>query len=380
MPRKPRSREIIDSEVGTYHVTSRCVQRAFLMGEDRETGICFHERRAWLHKRAKQLARFFLIDIIGFSIMANHLHLILRNRPDLVKRMSDEEAIRAWWEISPHYRRHGETGRLTPKRLKKLLNNADHIRQCRERLSSISWFMRYLKQPIAVQANAQQRRSGHFWEARFRVQVIDSMPKLANAMVYVDLNPIRAGLAKSLEDSEYTSAHDRIASIKRRRMLRTRKTHHARHELQKLDERSLLRDLTDEWLSPVQMKDDADTLSSVSSNAAFTHDESPSAPSSDRLRASDRGVLPIPITQYLALVDCVARRECSGKRGKIPPNVPPILRSFGIDDPNEWFRFYDNYAESQMATYSCKVNTDEESELVKLPFGDDRRSNQDALM
>ena len=137
MARKNRRDEINEAEVGIYHITDRCVRRAFLLGrrvDDPE--VSYAERREWLHGRLIKLAMTFLIDILGFGILGNHMHLLLRNRPDLVKAMSDEEVIRAWWEISPQYRRKGKPGRLTPKRLDRLLRNRKHIKQCRERLSS----------------------------------------------------------------------------------------------------------------------------------------------------------------------------------------------------------------------------------------------------
>ncbi len=133
MARKLRSAEINEAEVGVYHVTTRCVRRAFLMGKDSVLAKCFDFRRLWLLGRLIWLAKVFKIDIVGFSIMANHLHLILRNRPDLVKNMSDEEVILAWWRISPRYRKSdGSRGRLTSKRLRKLLDDEDHIAAARD--------------------------------------------------------------------------------------------------------------------------------------------------------------------------------------------------------------------------------------------------------
>ena len=237
MGRKPRSQEIIETEVGTYHVITRTVSRAFLMGDDPVNGLCFDGRRRWLLARLIWLAPRFKIDIISFSLMANHLHLVLRNRPDLVENMSDEELIRAWWDISPKYRKNGEPGPLTPKWLRKLLKDQDHIDSCRERLSSISWFMRYLKHPLAISANKVDHRSGHFFEARYRVKPIKSLAQLSHTMVYTDLNPVRAGLAMSVPESEFTSAQLRLKAIKRRRKLRKKGTDHAKRELRKMDEK-----------------------------------------------------------------------------------------------------------------------------------------------
>ena len=52
------------------------------------------------------------MEVIGFSVMSNHLHVILRTRPDVVKTWYDDEVARRWWKLFPQ-RRNLE---LEPKR------------------------------------------------------------------------------------------------------------------------------------------------------------------------------------------------------------------------------------------------------------------------
>src|SRR5262245_510057 len=102
-----RSEIVDESEVGVYHCISRCVRRAYLCGLDALTGRSFEHRREWIRFRLFDLAQVFAIESIAFAIMANHLHTLLRLRPDLAANWSPEEVATRWRRLFPLRREPG---------------------------------------------------------------------------------------------------------------------------------------------------------------------------------------------------------------------------------------------------------------------------------
>jgi REP element-mobilizing transposase RayT len=84
MPRIPRKHVFDPDEVGIYHCINRCVRRAFLCGTDGSSAKCFDHRKGWIQDRLEFLAGRFAVDVLGFAVMGNHVHVIVRNRPDVV--------------------------------------------------------------------------------------------------------------------------------------------------------------------------------------------------------------------------------------------------------------------------------------------------------
>ena len=91
MPAYPRRQIVVKDQVGVYHCIARCVRRAFLCGVDSVTGKDHEHRKEWIRERLQQLASVFAIDICGYAVTSNHLHVVLRSRPDLVQDWTGEE-------------------------------------------------------------------------------------------------------------------------------------------------------------------------------------------------------------------------------------------------------------------------------------------------
>lgn len=75
--------------------------------------------------------------------------------------------------------------------------------------------MRCLAEPIARRANREDGCKGHFWEARFKCQTLLDETAVLSAMAHVDLNPVRARICDTFEDSAHTSARARLDSIEK---------------------------------------------------------------------------------------------------------------------------------------------------------------------
>lgn len=84
------------------------------------------------------------MDVLSFSVMSSHFHVIVRNRPDVVETWSDDEVARRWWRLFPRRRdKDGNVSEPTESDLKISLH-PKRLKELRRRLSDISWFMRAL--------------------------------------------------------------------------------------------------------------------------------------------------------------------------------------------------------------------------------------------
>ena len=104
MARRNHAEVVVADEIGVYHCVhcvKRVVRRAFLCGVDALSGKSYDHRRAWVRDRLESLAGLFGVAIAAIAVMSNHLHVILRNRPDEVALWSDSEVARRLLALFP---------------------------------------------------------------------------------------------------------------------------------------------------------------------------------------------------------------------------------------------------------------------------------------
>lgn len=332
MARQSRSEVFAADEVAVVHVMNRTVRGCFLLGDDPVSGKNYDHRKEWIEGELERLAANFAIDLIGYSILSNHFHLMLRSRPDIVETWDDSEIARRWLSLCPK-RRRGKLSAAVPSEsdVSKLLAEADKVTQIRSRLSDISWWMRLLSQKIGRMANQEDGEVGKFWQARYRaVRLLDETAVLACA-AYIDLNLIRAAMAKTVEESDFTSGQQRALQLQAEYaaslvteepagagdpILNENRTKSSTSRFHGEPKTRRLRTIA-AALCPVELE-----AKGIGSN--------PCVHLGGR-RASDKGFLPLTAAKYLELLDWTAREFRSEKRGVTPMETAPIFQRLGID-------------------------------------------------
>ncbi len=300
MPRVNRREIFAQDEIQAFHLVNRCVRRTRLFGKEKKSGKDYSHRKQWIRERLEVLAGIFGLDILGFAVLSNHLHVIVRTRPDLVKAWSDDEVALRWWNLFPQRRnKDGSPAEPTDAELSHIRNNTSGMKEKRRRLSNVSWFMKCLTEPIAKRSNREDKVSGHFWEARYRAQPLLDEMAITACMAYVDLNPIRAGVAATPETSEFTSAKERISD---RQDVSLVSPAAAKDQQIEHGERA-------GWLAPIPLDPPRKKVREKRASR----------------RASNKGCLPMTLDEYLKLLDWTGRQLRRDEIGRIPEEFAPIL-------------------------------------------------------
>jgi putative transposase len=202
-----RSQLVDVSVTRWYHCITRCVRRAFLLADGPL------DRKEWIELRLQELASIFSVAVGGFSVMDNHLHVLVRLDPDLATGWSDEEVVRRWGRLFPPRDKSRKPLPVSKTWVEWCLKDVQWVATARARLQSLSWFMKCLKEPLSRLANRQDNARGAFFEERFKsIAILDEESLLATC-AYIDLNPVAAGIVEVPEASPYTSITTRVENV-----------------------------------------------------------------------------------------------------------------------------------------------------------------------
>lgn len=297
---RPRRELVSVQDTPYYHIVSRCVRRAYLCGIDETTQTNYEYRRQWIVDRIRILSSLFAIDIAAYAVMSNHYHIVIKIDPSQLEALEDSEIIRRWTCLFK--------GPLIIQQLKKQGHVAsvhqqtvdDIVKVWRTRLADLGWFMKCLNEPIARRANKEDNCTGHFWEARYKSQALRTDEALLACMAYVDLNPIRAKMAETPEESAHTSVEERI------------------------NPKFCIRTASIDQLA----SNDVEAMIPICK---------PLCPFREPLDQYARQLLPCSYSEYIQLVDWAGRIIRPDKRGAIPRQLPSIFQRLRLP-PDGWLQ------------------------------------------
>jgi hypothetical protein len=202
--------------------------------------------------------------------------VVLQLDPAWTSAWSDADVAARWVRLFP-----ARENTVAAQRAKQAWLEAqpERLTILRQRLGNLSWFMKCLAEPIARRANAEDACKGRFWEGRYKAQRLCDERALLAAMVYVDLNPIRAGLATDLACSHHTSVQRRL-------------------------------------------------------QAATQHTEALAVPLRP-VAGMPCAFVPVRLDDYVAIAEWTGKQVRADKRGAIPADAPSVLLRFE-NDPTRW--------------------------------------------
>jgi putative transposase len=175
----PRTRRlIIDDQSTVYHVMSRTALDGFPLGD---------VEKDFMLELIRRYASLYLVEVLGFCLMGNHFHILVRVLPE--HKFSDEDILKRFVNF------YGDARIFTDGLVPSL----------REKLASLSEFMREIKVGLARFYNRCHNRRGYFWGDRFKSVIVENGETLINCLAYIDLNPLRAGLVERPEEYRWNS-------------------------------------------------------------------------------------------------------------------------------------------------------------------------------
>ena len=172
-------RLVVKNEQAVYHVMSRTALDGYPLGD---------VEKEFLVDLIRKKSKYYFVDILGYCIMGNHFHLLVRMLPET--EFSDED-------IRERFGSYAGNSDMVP--------TDEDISRFRVKWASVSEFTREIKLEVARYNNKRHKRRGYFWGDRFKSVLVENGETLINCLAYIDLNPIRAGLVEWPEDYRWCS-------------------------------------------------------------------------------------------------------------------------------------------------------------------------------
>jgi putative transposase len=300
----PRHRVVTKGVSGCYLATTVCTRRLLMCTEGPDSGDRGLNVKKVICDRMDELSEVYTIGTYAYAVMKNHHHTVLAVSVEEAEALAPVEVVRRWFKIHPpaRYKKNREESVLEEE-IALVVDDVDRVKELRSRLCDPSWYMKDLNEYVARLANDALKESGPFWQPRFHCKRLADKRAILMAMIYVDSNPIRSGLAQSPEQSKYTGCYDRINAIRAQKEI---------NHLMKLSKKKAL--------SHAERKRWARAMKSIKKAKSLIQ-LSPDDP---------RNILGLTELEYLKLLDWTGRQVKPDKKGFIPEWFPPILKRIGI--------------------------------------------------
>ncbi len=164
-----------------YHLISRTVLDGFVLGD---------VEKDFLLDLIKRLSKIYFAEVLGFAIMGNHFHLLVRmHTGDKANEKEIKKRLKIYYG----------------KDTRSEVDDKEQLMELKKKWVNLSEYMREVKQVFARFYNKRHGRRGFFWSERFKSLIVDEGETLVNCLAYIDLNPVRAGLVKKPEQYKWCS-------------------------------------------------------------------------------------------------------------------------------------------------------------------------------
>jgi putative transposase len=138
---------LVSDEKAVYHVMSSTALDGFPLAD---------VEKEFMLGLIKRFAALYFTEILGFCLMGNHFHLLVKMLPD---RQFTDSDIKARLEAF-----HGKERDFAD----------EQIPYWRKKLSNLSEFMREIKVGFSRYYNRRHNRWGYFWGERFKSVIEDA--------------------------------------------------------------------------------------------------------------------------------------------------------------------------------------------------------------
>jgi len=176
-----KSRLLLPRDGTSYHIMARTAQQEKLL-EDPTI-------KEWMYKYIAWLGSIYYVTLHSIAILDNHYHIVLSMR----QQERDDKDLETRWNRAESVKR-----RVKPW-------EESRAEEWHRRLGDLSSFAKELNQMTATYVNHRNKKKGHLWGERFKSVLVEDGLGLLATMLYVELNPVRAGLCKSPREYRWCS-------------------------------------------------------------------------------------------------------------------------------------------------------------------------------